>query len=184
MIAMMSHHPSVILAKARIQRGRVGFPPFMGEMSEGQRGRETHSRELPPLATPFPPQSGGNPSCRFPPYALRRGDGDASTPPPRASPANIASLVRVPLRKRRGWGLPSPLWIPAFAGMTCNPPFVERKGARGMLISPFAERFIGQVTLKMLDKRCEHRYDSATANRTCRNEFSNHDTSRVSCSKE
>ncbi len=65
----------------------------------------------------------------------------------KASPAHIASLVRAPLRKRRGRTSP-------FAFTSCHserseesPPFAERKGARGMLTvqqlpvhPPFAER--------------------------------------------
>ena len=45
---------------------------------------------------------------------------DAPRPLRRASPANCASLVRVPLRFAKGTGprASQPLWIPAYAGMT------------------------------------------------------------------
>ena len=66
MIAMMSHHPSVILAKARIQRGRVGFPPFMGKCPKDKGGAKHEAYNCPLWLRHFPRRAGETLPCRFP----------------------------------------------------------------------------------------------------------------------
>ena len=75
-----------------------------------------------PFPSPLDSRLRGNDVCarewrwKIPPFAERKGVGGcwlvASAAPPRASPALVsvlwASLVRVPLRKRRGWSPPFP----------------------------------------------------------------------------